>query len=58
MLIEIDNTNVRTRKFMTKKQKEMTLLEQDCWFHIDGNAYPVKGRINVPADVRVHVCHD
>ena len=52
MLIEIDNTNVRTRTFKTKKDKDMTLIEQDVWFHIEGNAYPVKGRINVPNDVR------
>lgn len=54
MLIEIDNTNVRTRTFKTKKDKDMTLIEQDCWFHLEGNAYPVKGRINVPNDVRAY----
>lgn len=52
MLVEIENTTVRTRTFQTKKNKEMTLIEQDVWFHIDGNPYPIKGRINVPADVR------
>lgn len=50
LLIEVKSNEVIQRNLTTKKNKQMTLHEQQVYFHIVGAAYPVRGRINVPDD--------
>lgn len=50
LIVEVQSSEVNPRNLTTKKGKPMTLREQQVYFHIEGQAYPVRGRINVPDD--------
>ena len=50
LLVEINSIEFNSRNLVTKKGKNITLREQQVYFHIDGQAYPVRGRINIPDD--------